>query len=225
MQEIIAESTWFALGFVPWLRTIDRHVVDGEFCHWRDSCFSRAFRGRHMVAQVSCLALCLATISILVVPTTALALPIRFRVQQVESSFVLRDAPNGISDHAGGGTFNGLISLAEGSLGGGMAGAGGSMGNAYGGGTGAPSGGTRAQTRSTPRAWSSSSRGLWNSGSRYSGGGGSFDSNALVSLNISPLLVSQPTVRVVEKVPEPATVLMGAVAAFFLLRRRRRNDS
>jgi hypothetical protein len=196
--------------------------------HWRDSCFYRAFRGRHMVAQVSCLALCLSTISILAVPTTALALPIRFRVQQVESSFVVRDAPNGVSDRAGGGPFSGLISLADGSLGGGMAGAGGSMGSAYGGGTGAASGGTRAQTRTTPRAWSSNSRGLWNSGSGYGGGGGSFDSNAsnaLVSLMVTPLLESQPTVPVVEKVPEPATVLMGAAAAFFLLRRRRRNDS
>jgi hypothetical protein len=179
-----------------------------------------------MVAQVSCLALCLSTISILAVPTTALALPIRFRVQQVESSFVVRDAPNGVSDHAGGGPFSGLISLADSSLGGGMAGAGGSMGSAYGGGTGAASGGTRGQTRTTPRAWSSNSRALWNSGSGYGGGGGSFDSNALVSLMVTPLLESQPAVPVVEKVPEPATVLMGAAAAFFfLLRRRRRNDS
>jgi hypothetical protein len=47
-----------------------------------------------------------------------------------------------------------------------------------------------------------------------------------VSLMVTPLLESQPAVPGVEKVPEPATVLMGAAAAFFfLLRRRRRNDS
>jgi hypothetical protein len=174
-----------------------------------------------MVAHVNRLAFCLSAISIFVLPATARALPFLVGVQPVEISFELMDDPNGTSDFAGRGAFNGLVSVAESWLGGGMAGgAGGSGGGAPGGGM-AQSGRTRVQA-STPRTRSSNSIRTRSVGSGYGSGGGPwFYSSALVPLMVVPLPETKPTEQVAERVPEAATVLYGGAVALFLFRRRR----